>query len=419
MTAPAAAETGLGQIRVDGDRLRESLDAMGHVGGRPDGGVDRVALTAADVAGRELLADWLEQLGCPPRTDVIGNQFARRRGASSERAPVLIGSHLDSQPGGGRYDGALGVLAGLEVLRALDDHGVTTAAPVELVNWTDEEGARFGVSCIGSSVHTGALALDQAHRLVDADGVTLRDALLESGQVGDGPVGAVDAERYFELHIEQGPVLERSGAGLGAVEAIQAIRWVDVTISGEATHAGTTPVRERRDALLAAARLVVELDRIAAEAGPDARAAACRVIVTPNAGSVIAGGAQLLADLRHPDGAVVDAMHAALCEAAASAAEVCRVSCDVRSAWDQPRIEFDAAAVALVEATATRLGLRPRRLVSRAGHDAGYLAGAVPSAMLFVPCRGGISHHPDEHVAPDDVEAAANALLHVVLDAAA
>lgn len=403
----------MAEPRVDGDRLWRTIGELAAIGATADGGVRRIALTPEDVAGRELVLGWARAAGCEVRADRAGNVFARRPGSDSTRAPVAFGSHLDSQPNGGRFDGALGVLAGIELLRALDDAGVRTRAPLELAIWTDEEGARFEVSCIGSSVFAGALELEEANALRDRDGVAFEAALRDAGVAGPEHPGATAWDGYFELHIEQGPVLERLGVPIGVVEGITGIRWLEVLFAGVEAHAGTTPMDARADALLHAAALVADVDRIGRAHGPDGRGTVCVLDALPNAGSVIAGEARLLVDLRHHDAATLARMEDEL-RAAVAARSGAGVSATVRERWGQPPIEFDGACVELVAAGAAAHGHAAHRMRSGAGHDAGYVAAVAPTAMVFVPCRGGLSHNPREHAELEHVIAGAEVLLHAV-----
>ena len=400
-------------VRTSGERLGRRLEAMAAIGAQGDGGVRRLAATAEDAAGRAQLLAWASERGYASRRDRVGNLFVRRAGDHGDRPAVMIGSHLDTQPGGGRYDGALGVLAGLEVLETLDDHGVRTAAPVDLAVWTDEEGARFDVSCIGSSVFSGALALDRALALVDADGETLGAALRRHAMLGDEVPGRRLPAAYLELHIEQGPVLERTGQTIGIPTGIPAIEWLEVELHGREAHTGTTPMDDRRDALLAAARLIVAVDEIARRHGDDARGTVCRIDTSPGSGSVVNGSARLLVDLRHPDVAQLEAMRGALVEAVPEGVRV-----ETRRRWAAAACRFDEGLRDTLRRVSAGLGHDPRPMLSGAGHDAGYLAGVVPGAMLFVPSRGGVSHHPDEHTDLADAAAGADVLLGAVLDLA-
>jgi beta-ureidopropionase / N-carbamoyl-L-amino-acid hydrolase len=401
---------------VDGDRLWSSIQDMAAIGAVASGGVRRIALSPRDIAGRDLLRSWASELGCTWRCDPAGNLFIHRPGAIGGPA-VGVGSHLDTQPEGGAFDGALGVLAGLEVLRALEERGVRTRLPLELVVWTDEEGARFDVSCVGSSLYAGSLDLQRARALVDGEGVTFGEALDLSGESGDLELGNPPLEAYFELHIEQGPSLEARGTQIGVVEGIVGIRWLEVLLEGAQNHAGTTPMSARADALEAAARVVSAVRRIGEGHGPDGRGTVCVLDVEPNAGSVIPGRVRMVVDLRHASEPALDAMAREL----ATALERLPASVRARPArelWAQPPIAFDSGCVALVEDSARRLGLSATRMLSGAGHDAGYVSMVAPTAMIFVPCRGGVSHHPDEHASHEQVAAGASVLLEAVLERA-
>jgi beta-ureidopropionase / N-carbamoyl-L-amino-acid hydrolase len=401
---------------VDGPRLWHSLQELAAVGATRAGGVSRVALTPEDVAGRALVGRWLRDLGGLHHRDEVGNDFWRF--GPPDGQPIMIGSHLDTQPNGGAFDGALGVLAGVEVMRTLADHDLPLEVPLELVNWTDEEGARFGMSCIGSSVYAGDLSLEDAYSLTDADGVSFGEALRQAGLAPAAAYPHPAPALYVEVHIEQARVLERQGRPLGLVTGIQSVRWLNARLSGAQTHAGTTPLDERRDAMLAAARVIDLVDSVARASGPEARGAACRLHASPNTGSVIADRVDLLIDLRHPTEAVVAEMHSRLQDEAARIAAAVGVRCTIDPLWTQPALTFDRRAVEALDRALRKLGLTAPRMVSRAGHDAGYVSLVAPSAMLFVRCRAGISHAPDEHAEPDDVELAANALLQLVLDQA-
>jgi N-carbamoyl-L-amino-acid hydrolase len=398
-------------VHIDQDRLWSSLDEMASIGATPEGGSNRVAVTEADAAGRERLVGWLEQIECVVRTDAIGNLFARREGGDRSRRPVMFGSHLDTQPHGGRFDGVLGVLAGVELLRTVYDAGINTDAPLELVVWTDEEGARFDRSCIGSSVWSGDLSPDEAYALADRDGVTLRSALDLLGWTGSSPVPGESPDSYFELHIEQGPQLAREGIAVGIVEHIPGIRWLSVELHGETAHSGSTRADERADALVAAARTILEVERIAASHS-EARSATCAITAHPNAGSVIVGDTLLLADLRHPDPVTLDGMEASLRQ---FVAELEPVRGHIEPSWSMPSFRFDAQCLVLLDQVTAARGISAKRMFSGPGHDAGYVSTRCPSAMIFVPCRDGLSHHPDEYVTSEQAAAGATVLLDAVL----
>jgi beta-ureidopropionase / N-carbamoyl-L-amino-acid hydrolase len=401
--------------RIDGKRLWDSLMAMAEIGATPKGGVRRLTLTEVDRQGRDRFKAWCEALGLTVRVDAIGNMFARREGRDPTRPPVLMGSHLDSQPSGGKFDGALGVLAGLEVMRTLNDLGVTTEAPVELVNWTDEEGSRFGHSLMGSGAWAGIYPLPKVYGLKDADGVTVSDALDSIGYKGPHPAEPFPADAYFELHIEQGPILEKKGKRIGIVTGAQAQVWWDAVIEGQDAHAGTTPPYARRDALVAAARVIDLVDRRMRERGEDGRGTVGFLQVVPNSRNVVPGEVRFSVEFRHPDTAEIERLAETFpAEAdALVAATGCRLRLTelFRFAF-QP---FDADCVDLVRQAAARLGHGAREIVSGAGHDAVYVARKVPTAMIFTPCKDGLSHNEAESIEPEEAEAGCQVLFEAVL----
>lgn len=399
--------------QINAARLLASVEQMACVGATATGGVERVALTPADCAGRALLREWATEAGCGCRLDAVGNLFIRREG-TEQRPAVAFGSHLDTQPEGGAYDGALGVLAGLELMRSLHDHQIETMAPLELVVWTDEEGARFEVSCVGSSIFSGAMRLAEGLALTDADGVSVGDALQALEQRGEHDVGSADFDSYFELHIEQGPELEEENLAIGVVEGIFGIRWLEITVKGRQAHAGTTPMDRRADALAAAAALVGDVRRLGRSHGADGRGTVCVMDVEPNAGSVIPGRVRVMVDLRHSEAEELDRMQAEMNSFAHSAADK-NVSVEMAELWMQPPIRFDATCIDLVDQAARHLGLASKRMLSGAGHDAGYVARIAPTAMIFIPCRGGVSHHPAEYASPEQVANGAQVLAAAVL----
>jgi beta-ureidopropionase / N-carbamoyl-L-amino-acid hydrolase len=401
---------------ADGDRLWRSLMDMALVGATPDGGCRREALTAEDRAGRDVFVRWAEEAGCDVTIDVAGNIFARWAGDGEGAAPALAaGSHLDTQPNGGRFDGVFGVLAALEAVRTLRDHGVRTRAPLDVVVWANEEGARFPWSCSGSACFTGALALDEARELRDAAGLRYGDELVRNGIAGDAPLGGRPLAAYLEAHIEQGPVLERHHTTIGVVTGIQGYRWWELVIEGVDAHAGPTPMEGRRDALLGAAAVVQLANRLALSV-PNARATVGELDVHPNAHSVVPGRVRLVLDLRHPDLEALDHLQATVraeCERVLSEAGL---GFGWRSLYGRPPIPFDGRCCAALEAAARSRGYTCERLYSGAGHDAGFLAAATPTAMLFIPCENGISHNPAESATPEHVSAGAQVLLDTLLE---
>ncbi len=403
---------------IDPQRLWDTLKATAAFGGTAAGGLRRLTLTEDDRRVRDWLAARGREAGCTVTVDAVGNMFLVRHGRDPARAPVACGSHLDTQPTGGRFDGVLGVLAGLEVIRALDDAGTVTAAPVAVVNWTNEEGARFAPALTGSAVHAGTLGLDQALALRDADGASFGDALRDIGYCGAAAPGAVQLGAHFELHIEQGPVLEAEGATIGVVTGAQGIRWYDATLSGQGGHAGTTPMALRRDALAAAAELVLAVRRVAQEEGAPAVGTVGVLRVAEPSRNVIPGEVFLTAELRHPEPAVLERMDAALRAAAAAIAAAQGVGIALAETLRFPAVAFDPGCIDTVRRAAAGLGLRHRDMVSGAGHDSCNIARVTPTAMIFIPCKGGLSHHPAESARFEDVAAGAEVLLRAVLDRA-
>lgn len=405
--------------RIDPRRLWDSLMTMATVGATAKGGVRRVALSDLDRAGRDLFRAWCEAAGLAVRVDAMGNMFARRPGTDPARPPVLIGSHLDSQPSGGKFDGALGVLAGLEVMRSLRDLDIATLAPIELVNWTDEEGARFGRALIGSGVWaasegpTGdeAATLD----LRDPDGMRLGDALDAIGYRGPEPARAFAANSYFELHIEQGPILEAECRQIGVVTGAQAQIWFDAVMTGQDSHAGTTPPSTRRDALVGAARLIDLVDRMMRSRGEDGRGTVGQLHVFPNSRNVIPGEVRFSVEFRHPDTAEIARLAVQFPREAGFVARDAGLSLSLTELFRLPAVPFDTACVGLVRDAAARLGYTARDIVSGAAHDAVSLAPLIPSAMIFVPCRGGLSHNEAESIEPEQAEAGCQVLLEAVL----
>ena len=391
---------------------------MAEIGATPAGGVRRLALTGEDRRARALFARWAEEAGCAVAADRIGNLFARRAGREDGLAPVVAGSHLDSQPAGGRFDGAYGVLAALEAARALNDAGIATRRPVEAVSWTNEEGARWPPAMMGSAVHAGALPLEDALATVEEGGATtVAEALAAIGAAGPAPPGGRPFHAYFEAHIEQGPILEAEGAVIGAVTGIQGIRWFDCVVEGMEGHAGTVPMGARRDALAGAARVVAAVECMA-RGRADGRGTVGALRVRPNARNTIPGRAELAIDLRHPDADSLAAMAGEL--RAAVAAARCETGLDMRleEIWHAPPTAFDPGCIAAVERAAASLGLAARRIASGAGHDAGPLAAVCPTAMAFIPCRGGVSHNESEWASPEHAAAGAEVLLRAILEKA-
>jgi N-carbamoyl-L-amino-acid hydrolase len=404
---------------VNPERLWRSLMDLARIGATPKGGVRRLALTDLDREGRDLVSQWCQEAGLMITVDRIGNIFARRAGTDPSRAPVMAGSHIDTQPSGGKFDGNFGVLAALEVVRTLNDRGIETAAPIEVAIWTNEEGTRFQPVMMGSGVFAGVFELDDIRARRDLDGRTVGDELARIGYAGDTPCGGRPVGAYFEAHIEQGPVLEDTGNTIGVVTGVMGLRWYDLVVRGQDAHAGPTPMRLRRDAMLAAARVVEAVNRIALDHSPDGRGTVGFLQVKPNSRNVVPGEVRLSVDLRHATDAGLDAMEREL-EAACGRVGIdtgTLIDIEVNSRFAACR--FDDACIGAVRAAAERLGLRHLDIVSGAGHDAVYLARVAPTGMIFVPCEHGISHNEIENATPEDLAAGADVLLQAMLQHAA
>ncbi len=389
--------------------------AMAEVGPGQHGGSSRLALTDADREGRDLFVGWCREIGCSIEIDDMGNIFARRPGHHDTRAPIVAGSHLDTQPHGGRFDGIYGVLAGLEVLRTLHEQNVTTTAPLEVVVWTNEEGARFAPAMIASGVFAGLFDKDYAWSRSDSDGKSLGDELRRIGYLGDVPCGQHPIGALFEAHIEQGPILEAENRTIGVVVGGQGIRWYDLTLKGRDSHAGSTPMKGRRDALLAAAEIVMAVQGLALDYAPDAVGTVGEMNVSPNSRNTIPGEVFMTIDIRHPQRDALASMADHLREIVVKCTRRHGVEFELDEIWDKPPIEFDADCVAAVETAARDLGYSQRRIVSGAGHDACQVCEVAPTSMIFVPCAGGLSHNEAESAEPEDLEAGANVLLHAML----
>jgi len=402
-------------IRVDGNRLWNSLMELARIGATDKGGVCRLALSDLDRQGRDLVCAWARELGCSVRVDAIGNIFMRRPGLRDDLPAVMTGSHIDTQPTGGKFDGNYGVLAGIEVLRTLHERGIATEAPLEVVVWTNEEGSRFVPVMMGSGVYAGAFTLEHALAARDRDGVSVDQALRAIGYAGPEPARPGDVSAYFEAHIEQGPILEDRGITIGAVQGALGQRWYDVAITGQEAHAGPTPMELRRDALLTASRLVLEVNRIALEHAPHGRGTVGCIDSFPNSRNVIPGRVALTVDLRAADDATLDSMAAAFARVCEELAEPGRFQVESQEVVYFPPQPFEPRLVQAIRDGARTLGLDSLDVISGAGHDAVYMARVAPTAMIFVPCKDGISHNEIEDAQPEHLEAGCNVLLHAML----
>ncbi|MEN4945392.1 MULTISPECIES: Zn-dependent hydrolase [Pseudomonas] len=401
--------------RVNGERLWDSLMEMAQIGGTPKGGVSRLALTDEDRRGRDLFVVWCTAAGCSIRVDAMGNIFARRAGRLDHLAPVLTGSHGDSQPAGGKFDGIYGVLAGLEVLRTLNDLGIETDRPIEVVNWTNEEGSRFAPAMISSGVYAGVFDLEYGLSREDKAGVSIGQALQQIGYAGPHPVGGQAVHAAYELHIEQGPILEAQDLTIGVVTGAQGQRWYEVELSGRSAHAGTTPMDHRLDALLGFARVVEAVNQIGLAQGAEGRATVGMANIFPNSRNVVPGRVFFSVEFRHPDETVLGVQDQQLHEAVARIAEGIGLQASVKQIFQYAPIAFDKDCVDVVQTAAQVLGYSHRRMISGAGHDACYLNQVAPTAMIFVPCVDGLSHNEAEEIHPHWSTAGADVLLQAIL----
>ncbi len=401
-------------LAVDAARLLSRLEELGRIGATGDGGCARLALSDEDREGRDLVVTWMRDLGLDVQVDAIGNVVARREGREPG-PPVMCGSHVDTVATGGIYDGNLGVLAGLEVLETLASAGVVPRRPMAVAFFTDEEGARFAPDMLGSLVYAGGMAVEEAYDLVGIDGARLGDELARIGYLGSLPCPGLAPHAYVELHIEQGPVLERHGEVIGAVTGVQGISWQEVGFAGQFNHAGTTPMAYRHDAGYAAAAAAVAARAVARELGGDQVATVGKLDLRPDLVNVVAGRATLTIDLRNTDGDALATAEQRMAEEIDRIASEEKVDVERRQLARFDPVRFDERIVDLVEETARAHGHPVRRLPSGAGHDAQMLARMCPAGMVFVPSVGGVSHNPAEFTSPEHIEAGANVLLHVLL----
>jgi N-carbamoyl-L-amino-acid hydrolase len=417
-SAARSVERGAPPLRIDGDRLWRSLMELAQIGATPKGGVARLALTDLDRDGRDWLIAAGRAAGMIVTVDRIGNIFLRRTGRDARRPPVMAGSHIDTQPTGGKFDGNYGVLAGLEVVRALNDRNIVTEAPLEVAAWTNEEGSRFVPVMMGSGVFCGAFGIDHAYAARDTGGRSVRDELERIGYLGLEVPGCHPVGCYFEAHIEQGPVLEDAARTIGVVTGTLGLRWYDCTVRGMESHAGTTPMTSRRDALVVATRIMQEVVAIGERQAPHGRGTVGYVNVFPNSRNVIPGEVSFSIDMRNATAELLDRMDADLRAFIDAARRKSDLAIDVQEVAHYAPCPFDADCVATVERMAAELGYSHMHAISGAGHDAIYLARVAPAAMIFVPCKGGISHNEIEDADPSHLEAGANVLLHCMLDKA-
>ncbi|WP_137390614.1 Zn-dependent hydrolase [Rhodoligotrophos defluvii] len=404
-------------LRVNGERLWSRLMEMAEIGATPKGGVCRLTLSDEDKQARDLFAAWCRQAGLTVEVDAMGNMFARRKGRRPGPA-VMAGSHLDSQPTGGKFDGALGVLAALEAIETMNDAGIETEYPIEIVNWTNEEGARFAPAMVSSGVYAGVFPLENAYGFTDKRGATLGGELERIGYKGSLPVGGRDWKASFEVHIEQGPILEEQDLPVGVVTSVQGIRWFDVVITGDEVHAGPTPMDRRRDPVRGLYTILAGCYAAAADHGEWMRFTVGDLKVAPGSRNTVPGMVTFTVDLRHPQDEMLDSMEQAMRDIAAEAGAQHKVDVKVERIWKSPPVAFDEGCVNSIRRAAEACGYATRDMVSGAGHDAVYVARVTPTAMIFVPSRDGISHNEAEYSSPEACKAGADVLLHALLDQA-
>lgn len=411
-------KTDIENLRINGQRLWASLMELAQIGATPKGGVCRLTLTDLDKQGRDLVTRWAREAGMTVTIDKIGNGFMRRPGRNNSLPPIMTGSHIDTQPTGGKFDGNYGVLAGIEVVRTLNDHGIETEAPIEVAFWTNEEGSRFVPVMMGSGVFAKAFTLEHAYAATDTEGKTVKGELERIGYIGDQEPGDHPIGAYFETHIEQGPVLEDNDKTIGVVSGVLGIRWFDCTVTGMEAHAGPTPMALRKDALLAATRIMQDVVAAAHRHPPHGRGTVGMVQVFPNSRNVIPGRVKFSIDLRNSTDELVDAMAAEVKAVADQVAKEHGVQVQIDLVSSYPAQQFHPACVEAVGRAAAKLGYSHMPAVSGAGHDAVYMAKLAPAGMIFIPCKDGISHNEIEDAQPAHIEAGCNVLLHAMLERA-
>ena len=413
-----ATSIDIDKIRINGERLWDSLMELAKIGATPKGGVCRLTLTDLDKVGRDLVLGWAKDAGMSITIDKIGNGFMRRAGRNNNLPPIMTGSHIDTQPTGGKFDGNYGVLAGIEVVRTLNDLGIGTEAPIEVAFWTNEEGSRFVPVMMGSGVFAKAFTLEHAYAALDTEGKSVKGELERIGYIGEQEPGDHPIGAYFETHIEQGPVLEDNDVTIGVVSGVLGIRWFDCTVTGMEAHAGPTPMALRKDALLAATHIMQDVVAAAHRHPPHGRGTVGMVQVFPNSRNVIPGRVKFSIDLRNATDALVDQMVDEVKAFAAQVGQRHDVDVKIEMVSSYNAIAFHPDCVDAVGRAAQKLGYSNMPVVSGAGHDAVYMAKLAPSGMIFIPCKDGISHNEIEDAKPEHITAGCNVLLHAMLERA-
>ncbi len=407
------------ELRINGDRLWASIMEMAEIGGTSDGGCNRQALTELDKQGRNLFVTWCKDAGCTVTVDAMGNIFARRHGPGKNTSAVITGSHLDTQPTGGKFDGVYGVLAGLEVIRTLNDANVETTHPIEVVCWTNEEGARFSPALIGSGVWSGVFELEYGHSRLDKQGISIKQSLEDIGYLGEtAAASSKNIKAAFELHIEQGPILEDKGKQIGIVSGVQGMNWYDVTLVGVPCHAGPSPMDVRVDPVMGAAKIINRLYKLVDQYKPWSRVTFGDIKVEPGVRNTVPKKLILSVDLRHPDQNTLNRMDLDL---RAIVEEICTplmIDYQIFDEWASQAVSFAESCINAVRQSVSELDYSSEEMFSGAGHDSVYVSRVAPTSMIFIPCEGGISHNASEKATPADIEAGCNVLLHAMLKTA-
>lgn len=402
-------------LRINSDRLWQSIMLMAKIGGTTKGGCNRQALTNLDKQSRDLFVDWCKEIGCEILIDEIGNVFARRSGKNNNLPAVITGSHLDTQPTGGKFDGVYGVLAGLEVLRTLHEYNIETEHPIEVVVWTNEEGSRFSPACMGSGVWSDNLDINDAYKTIDKNGLSVGDELVRIGYKGTIPARPRPIKASFEAHIEQGPILEKKAKQIGVVTGIQGLRWYELTLYGKPCHAGPTPMEDRTDPVQAMLPILQSCYDLAHQNGPWGRATIGDIQTFPGSPNTVPETLKIHIDIRHPQTDIIENMATKFIASVEQVCQSMKMEYQLNETWRMEVTEFDGLCVNAVASSVKELGYSTMEMVSGAGHDSLYIAEKVPTSMIFIPCEGGLSHNEAENAKSEDLAAGANVLLHSIL----
>lgn len=396
-------------LRINNERLQKRLRQMAQIGKTQKGGVCRLAGSKEDAKARSLVIEWITELGWSLSFDELGNMFIRMESQNPSLEPILVGSHLDSQPTGGNFDGVLGVLAALEAMQSIQEAGITPDRPIELVNWTNEEGARFTPAMLGSGFFAGVFDLDYAWSREDKNGNSIKDVLQQIHWLGKKRTPP-DYLASFELHIEQGPILEAEDLQIGIVEGVQGIRWYELIIHGTETHAGPSPMHLRDDPVQKLPELIDKIYSLCQEFGPSSRVTIGKISTTPNSQNTVPSEVRFSIDIRHPEEKMLQKMHHSLLAIVSASQKIA-----LNELWYSPPVAFAESCISSIQKAVNLLGYSHKTMVSGAGHDSVYIAKNHPTAMIFIPCKDGLSHNEAEYAKPEDVEAGANVLLHSIL----